>query len=201
MRPSSIIKTRRRTLAEARRTTCDVRRRRREHGERQWWRGRDLKPFQPPSLRSPNRPHAEYARQCKITRRNTADTVLLVQWQTGRARVSGSGGARHTHGAQREKVAGPRQRGHARAHGRGRNGRKCVEVGIRANKTFRRAGGGPWAAQERRAATDLEEILSSPGIFGSQKIPALEFLFFRLGKCRFRLRRHRPAGSRWVIGT
>ena len=136
------------------------------------------------SARSPNRPHAEYARQCKITRRNAADTFLLVQWQTGRARVSGSGGARHTHGAQRGKVAGPRQRGHARAHGRGRNGRKCVEVGIRANKTFRRAGGGPWAAQERRAATDLEEILSSPGIFGSQKIPALEFLFFRLGKCR-----------------
>jgi len=40
-------KTRRQTLAEARRTTCDVRRRRREHGERQWWRGRDLTPFQP----------------------------------------------------------------------------------------------------------------------------------------------------------
>ena len=144
------------------------------------------------SVRSPNRPHAEYARQCKITRRNAADTFLLVQWQTGRVRVSGSGGARHTHGAQRGKVAGPRQRGHARAHGRGRNGRKCVEVGIRANKTFRRAGGGPWAAQERRAATDLEEILSSPGIFGSKKIPALEFLFLRLGKCRFRLRRHCP---------
>ena len=183
-----MTKTRHRTLAEALRSTSDVRRRRREHGERQWC-GADgtLHRFSRFSVRSPNRPHAEYARQCKITRRNAADTFLLVQWQTGRARVSGSGGARHTHGAQRGKVAGPRQRGHARAHGRGRNGRKCVEVGIRANKTFRRAGGGPWAAQERRAATDLEEILSSPGIFGSQKIPALEFLFLRLGKCRFRL--------------